>query len=116
MESGDVITHFLSFENEGSYSLRGIVECASVSSTITFDPFLEGKTIELESPGIIINKNLFLNANFVTPVTLTNASLLNTDVLLDIQSDVSIDNELIEGRSAASMKVNVKTGATLTVN
>ena len=115
-ESSNCNPVVLSFENAGSYSLRGIVECASASSTITFDPFLEGKTIELESPGIIINKNLFLNVNFVTPVTLTNASLLNTDVLLDVRSDLSIHNIIIEGKSATSMKVNIKNGATLTDN
>lgn len=115
-ESSNCTPMVLSFENAGSYSLRGIADCVSTNSTISFDPFLEGKTIELEAPGIIIDKILSLNANFTNPVTLSNASLLNTDILLDVQSELSIHNIIIEGKSPTSMLINVKTGASLTVN
>lgn len=55
-----VVTNTL---NSGAGSLRDIIECAPIGSTITFAPALAGQTINISAPRILINKNVTIDNN-----------------------------------------------------
>ena len=106
----------LSKEDEGSYSLRNIINCASNNDIILFDTYLSGKAIALDIPTIDINKILILDATALSEnLILSNKEFNNRDVLLDIQNQLTIRGIEIHGLSSESMIVKISAGGELRV-
>ena len=104
-----------STQNSGAGTLREAISCAVEGDTIKFDASVFNQTLSLDLPVITIDKNLVFFADFSNNITLSNASLANTDVLMSIQDLLSIHGLKIIGQTAESMIFKLESGGNLEV-
>lgn len=100
-------------ENDGVGSLRACVDCATELDTIQIAAVLQNTTFELESPVVVIDKELFIQVPTSYNITFTNKDPSNTEVLLNIQDNLWMEGLTIIGKTAESMIFRVDPGGSL---
>lgn len=99
----------------GPGSLREAIHCAGIGDEITFAPTLNGQTIELDLPEIVIDKQLKFLADFSDGISISNFDANNASRLLFIENALTIEGLKIEGKNADSMLWEIATGGSLDV-
>ncbi len=97
----------------GAGSLREAIDCSSSGDTIRFDAAVHNSTISLAVPQIVIPHPLVLFSDISDQVTLGNADMNNTEVLISIQSDLEVAGLILDGQTDASLILKIEPGGGL---
>ncbi|MDH3650021.1 MAG: hypothetical protein OEQ53_10070, partial [Saprospiraceae bacterium] len=94
--------------NSGPGSLRFAIECSETGDTIRFDATVFNMTIAIDTPGIIVPHQLLLESQFDDNITISNVDINNSDVLVNIQGDLTLWGLRLTGLSAESLIIKVE--------
>ncbi|MDH3246817.1 MAG: hypothetical protein OEM26_19505, partial [Saprospiraceae bacterium] len=99
--------------NTGPGSLRNAIECSEPGDTIRFAAAVNGQTITIDTPKIVVAHDLVLEADFSDHITLSNSDISHTNVLICIQGNLIINGLRMIGLSSESMVWTIETGGSL---
>ncbi len=99
--------------NAGPGSLRNAIECSEPGDTIRFDAAVNGQTITIDTPKIVVAHDLVLEADFSDHITLSNSDISHTNVLICIQGNLIINGLRMAGLSPETMILKIEEGGSL---
>jgi hypothetical protein len=97
----------------GLGSFRFAVNCANPGDTINFDSTVFDQTLLLRLPRLDIHKDLTFMSDSTYNITLSNADISNTQLLVNIQGEVYMKGLHLVGKSGDSFLFKVEEGGSL---
>ena len=94
-------------------SLRYAIDCACDGDTIIFHLSMIDSTILLESPAIVVDKEIYLFTDQSNDITISNLDSSNTEVLMHISDNFHISGLRISGKTEDSMIFKIESGGSV---
>ena len=91
----------------GGGSLRNAIDCSIPGEVITFDPGVYNSTILLESPPIVVPHNITIEASQANQISISNADVNNTSILLDLQAELLLKGVNVTGTGNDALIINI---------
>ncbi len=107
--------HVTSTLNEGSGTLREMINCAEPGDTITMDAALINQSLELAIPKIVVDKELYIQVDPSWNINWTNTDVSNTNILVEISDDLYVRGMSLVGTSPDAMILKLTSGGTLEI-
>lgn len=99
--------------DDGSGSLRYVIECANAGDEITFDGSTDGNNIFLTSGQIIINKNLTITGNGIDE-TIVDGDMDDVSRIFNILADVTVKIQKLTIQNGGSISASADPGSGIT--